>query len=81
MRTPFLRYYIACAAHRAALISWWLCLARRQFSEASNILAVLMTFVLYPSILAAYVSLKKLKEDNWRVTRCAAYAWAAWLHT
>ncbi len=39
-----------------------------------------MTFVLYPSILAAYVSLKKLKEDNWRVTRCAAYAWAAWLH-
>ena len=44
--------------------------ALAQFSEAKNIVAVLMSFVLYPSAVAVYASLRKAKEDAWARSRC-----------
>ena len=45
------------------------CVCWCQFTVAKNILAVLMSFVLYPSLLAAYISVRLAKDQHWALTK------------
>lgn len=44
-----------------------------QFSEAKNILGVLLSMVLYPSFVAIYVAVQLARENDWDVFKKLEY--------